>query len=221
VDNVDLDVRPGEIHALVGENGAGKSTLIKMLAGVYIPDGGEMWFDGRQVHPSSERLPISFIHQDLGLVASMTVAENVALVAGYPRPLGLISWSAARKQAAQALETMGSGIDPEATVANLAAAERSLVAIARAMAIESDVLVLDEPTASLAAADVSRLFDALHHLRARGVGMIYFPTAMTFNSIVNEQVSSALLATSGSRPTTTSSTTASCGVSRGPAFLRG
>ncbi|MBX6321810.1 MAG: sugar ABC transporter ATP-binding protein, partial [Rhodospirillaceae bacterium] len=173
LDAVDLEVRAGEVHALLGENGAGKSTLIKVLAGVHRPDGGEILWRGRPVDPASQHLPITFIHQDLGLVDTMTVAENVAIVAGYPRRRGLISWSAAEKAAAEALAAMGGAIDPRAKVGNLPAAERSIVAIARALAVNADVLVLDEPTAALPEADVSRLLDVLRRLRTGGLGIVY------------------------------------------------
>src|SRR6516225_4553188 len=93
LDHVDFDVRRGEVHALLGQNGAGKSTLIKILAGVYETDGGAIAFAGRSVRPVADALPIAFIHQDLGLVEWMTVAENVALQTGYPRVAGgLVSW---------------------------------------------------------------------------------------------------------------------------------
>jgi ribose transport system ATP-binding protein len=170
---VDFDVRPGEIHALLGQNGAGKSTLIKILAGVYPPSAGTILWRGREVTPGAERLPIAFIHQDLGLVDGMTVAENVALQAGYPRRRGLIDWNAASRAAAAALAAMGSLLDPQTRIAALSAADRSIVAIARALAVRSDVLVLDEPTAALPEADVERLLATLHRLRARGIGMIY------------------------------------------------
>jgi ribose transport system ATP-binding protein len=173
LDGVDLEVRAGEVHALLGENGAGKSTLIKILAGVHGADAGEVTVRGRRFEPRAERLPISFIHQDLGLVDGMTVAENVAVLAGYARRHGLISWRRTRAAAAAALAALGGGIDPDARVRDLRAAERSLVAIARALAIRADVLVLDEPTAALPEADVARLLDALRRLRAGGIGILY------------------------------------------------
>jgi ribose transport system ATP-binding protein len=174
LDHVDFDLRRGEVHALLGQNGAGKSTLIKILAGVYGPDSGNIHFEGRLLRPQFEASPIAFIHQDLGLVDWMTVAENVAVQTGYPRNrLGLISWPKVRRAAHDALKTMGSDVDPEVAVSTLAAAERSLVAIGRALAIQSDILVLDEPTAALPESDVSRLLDALTRLRASGIGIIY------------------------------------------------
>ena len=132
LDHVDFDVRRGEVHALLGQNGAGKSTLIKILAGVYEADAGEIAFAGGSVRPAADRLPIAFIHQDLGLVEWMTVAENVAIQTGYPRSSsGLISWRRVRQDAAGALAMIGSDIDSDAPISSLPAAERSLVAIGR------------------------------------------------------------------------------------------
>jgi len=174
LDRVDFDLRRGEVHALLGQNGAGKSTLIKILAGVYAADAGELRFAGRPVDPATEKLPIAFIHQELGLVEWMTVAENVALLMGYPRSrLGLISWRQVQKAAADALSIMGSDLDPNARVTGLPAAERSLVAIGRALALKANILVLDEPTAALPEADVERLLQMLRRLRASGIAIVY------------------------------------------------
>ncbi len=174
LDHVDFDVRRGEVHALLGQNGAGKSTLIKVLAGVYQADAGEILFAGKPVQPGADALPIAFIHQDLGLVEWMTVGENVAIQTGYPRSrIGLISWPKVKGAAAKALAFMGSDLDPDAPIASLPAAERSLVAIGRALAIKSDIVVLDEPTAALPEADVGRLLATLRRLRASGIGVVY------------------------------------------------
>jgi ribose transport system ATP-binding protein len=174
LDNVDFDVRRGEVHALLGQNGAGKSTLIKILAGVYGADQGAIHFAGKPAHPGTDSLPITFIHQDLGLVEWMTVAENVAIQTGYPRSrAGLISWRRVRDAAAEALAIMGSDVDPDAPISSLPAAERSLVAIGRAMAIRSDIVVLDEPTAALPEADVERLLETLRRLRANNIGVVF------------------------------------------------
>ena len=181
VDDVTLDVHAGEVLALLGENGAGKSTLIKLLAGIHAPDAGRMLFEGR---PESEwrsrdraHQPVSFIHQDLGLVEWMTVAENVALGMGYPRLLGwrfgLVDWRAADAAARRVLARVGCDIDPGRRVFSLTRAEKALLAIGRALEVKARLLVLDEPSASLPAADVQRLFAVLRELRARGVGMVY------------------------------------------------
>jgi ribose transport system ATP-binding protein len=177
VDRITLEVRPGEILALLGENGAGKSTLIKLLAGIYPADEGEIEFEGRaqsEWRSSDRRVqPVAFIHQDLGLVEWMTVAENVALGMGYTRRFGLIDWSAARDAAARVMARVGCTIDPERRVFSLTRAEKSLLAIGRALEVQAKLLVLDEPSASLPMADVQRLFGVLRGLRAQGMAMIY------------------------------------------------
>ena len=168
-----LDVGAGEIVALLGENGAGKSTLIKILAGVHPLDAGTITYRNREVTHATRRLPIAFIHQDLGLIEWMTVAENISMMLGYPRRAGLIDWRATRTRAERALDALGAHIDPDLRIHHLSRTEKSLVAIARALAADAEILVLDEPTASLPADEVAKLFTALRRLRARGVGMIY------------------------------------------------
>jgi ribose transport system ATP-binding protein len=172
VDHISLTLQRGQILALLGENGAGKSTLIKLLAGVYRPDHGSILLHGEPIDRRRNN-QLAFIHQDHGLIDTMTIAENIALVSGYNRALGLIDWRSTRHYAERSLEHVGLKIDPTINVSDLSRTERSLVAIARALAMHIDVLVLDEPTASLPTADVDRLFDVLQHLRDRGVGMIY------------------------------------------------
>ncbi|MDX7953025.1 sugar ABC transporter ATP-binding protein [Lichenihabitans sp. Uapishka_5] len=179
---VSFSVARGEIVALLGENGAGKSTLIKTLGGIYRADAGRVAIGSEpyrhQPSGATGRQPVAFIHQDLGLIEWMTVAENVGLSQGYPRRAGLgrlrpIDWRAAEATTARALATVGCDIDPTTRVSSLSRTEKSLVAIARALAVECDFLVLDEPTASLPADEVERLFDAMRKLKAGGVGMIY------------------------------------------------
>jgi ribose transport system ATP-binding protein len=174
---VSLHVARGEILALLGENGAGKSTLIKVLGGIHEPNSGRVSIDGiNYTHSPSrlnERQAVAFIHQDLGLVEWMTVAENMALAQGYARKFGLINWKKAEDIAERALNKVDCDFDPTTRVSDLSRTEKSLVAIARALAVECDFLVLDEPTASLPADEVERLFNALRPLKEAGVGMIY------------------------------------------------
>jgi len=174
---VSLGLKPGEILALLGENGAGKSTLIKILAGIFKPTSGEIRFRGapyqhRPPRPH-QRQPVAFIHQDLGLIEWMTVAENMGLAQGFSHRGPLIDWHSTEARGLEALRLVGVDIDPTTRVQKLTRTEKSLVAIARALAVEADVLVLDEPTASLPADEVERLFTALRPLKARGVGLIY------------------------------------------------
>lgn len=171
VNDVSFDVQLGEIVALLGENGAGKSTVIKMLAGVYKPDEGTMTVHGVPI--ADARSDVAFIHQNLGLVEWMTVAENIALTVGYPRRFGMVSTRMMREQAAEILDAVGGGIDPDTRVFDLPRTERSLLAIARGLPRNPRLLVLDEPTASLPQADVERLFAVLRRLRDQGVGMLY------------------------------------------------
>jgi ribose transport system ATP-binding protein len=164
-----MTVLPGQIHALIGENGAGKSTFIKILAGIFKEDEGQIRFaadeDGRE--------QIAFIHQDLGLIPSMTVAENIVLGGDYPRRGGLIDWKGVERDALRALELLGVRLDLRSDVADLSMAERALVAIARALRRDARVLVLDEPTATLPGRDVELLFKVLRHLAEQGIGIIY------------------------------------------------
>ncbi|MFI9048320.1 sugar ABC transporter ATP-binding protein [Streptomyces sp. NPDC053427] len=173
LDAVDLDIGSGSILALLGPNGAGKSTLIKVLAGIHHADEGEVTVAGHPLGTEAATRTMSFIHQDLGLVEWMTVAENIALGTGYPRRAGLLSRRLAHRQCTEALGIVAAHLDPRTTLADLPRAERSLVAIARALSTEAELIVLDEPTASLPAADCARLFDVLHTLRDRGHAIVY------------------------------------------------
>jgi ribose transport system ATP-binding protein len=175
---VNLAVYAGEVLALLGENGAGKSTLIKILAGVQRPTAGVVRL-GKDVFPhgltadQARAHRLAFVHQDLGLLESLSVAENIAHVAGFCRSYGLISW---RRQLAFARELLARweiDIDPSTPVQRLEAAQRSLVAVARAVATDARVIVFDEPTASLPRHDVELLFGAVDRLRGAGVAVMY------------------------------------------------
>jgi ABC-type sugar transport system ATPase subunit/ribose/xylose/arabinose/galactoside ABC-type transport system permease subunit len=176
LDGVDLAVRRGEIHALVGENGAGKSTLLKVLAGVIRPDAGAVVIDGKRTLLDGPRAARSFgiaaAHQDADLFPSRSAVENCFVQARLPGR-ALISWPAARAAARAALARLADDFPDEAPVEMLTASRRQVVSLAGALIARPRVLVLDEPTASLSAADAGRLFAVLRELRAEGAGIVY------------------------------------------------
>ena len=177
VDRVDFDVRPGEIHALVGENGAGKSTLIKILGGVYLADGGRIELDGREVSFSSthqsQESQISVIYQELNLVPDLSVAENI-FIGREPKTAGLlINWRLLNARAKELLDRLEVNIDPRAYVADLPVAERQMVEIAKALSYRSRLIIMDEPTATLTEKEVLKIFEMVKALRAQGVAIIY------------------------------------------------
>ena len=168
--DVSLDINSGEVLALLGANGAGKSTIIKILAKIYTADSGKITGPNNS---NIDDVKFAFIHQDLGLVEWMSVGESVALGSEYPRKAGLITWAGVREMAVEALKNVAPHIDVNESISNLSRADRSLVAIARALFAQSDVLVLDEPTASLPAEDCEQLFQVLRNLRNQGVAIVY------------------------------------------------
>jgi len=174
---VDLDVRAGEVHALVGENGAGKSTLMKILSGALAPDEGRMWLDGAGYRPRNpadgRRAGVAMIYQELSLAPHLSVAENLLL--GVEPALGpFVRWGELRRRAAEALRRIGhADLALDAVVGRLPVAEQQLVEIARSLAVGCRVLVLDEPTSSLARADIERLFTLVRRLRAEGHAVVY------------------------------------------------
>ena len=177
---VDLRLRPGEVHALVGQNGAGKSTLIKILTGAMRPDSGEIRVDGERVAfhspADAERAGIAVVHQDLQLFPDLSVAENV-LVAHPPtrfaRPFRVRDRRRTRLRAGELLDRLGIRVDVRAPAASLAAAERKLIEVARALAADARVIVLDEPTAALERSEVERLFALMRRLCETGAAVLF------------------------------------------------
>ena len=178
VEDVAFDLRPGEVHALVGENGAGKSTLMKIVDGLYSPDEGSVEVGGEAVSFSSPRdaeaAGIAMIPQELDLFPELSVAEN--LFVGRKRPRtgwGGLEWGAMRVEARKRLEALGVSLDASSAVKRLSAAEQQIVAIARALVGEARAVIMDEPTSSLTGREVRQLFSIIGDLTAADVGVVY------------------------------------------------
>ena len=176
LDDVAFELRPGEVHALVGENGAGKSTLVKIMTGAYHRDGGAMWVGGAPVNFATPRdaqaSGIVAVHQEIHLLPNGTVAENVFL-AREPRRWGLVDWRRMFDETAALFDRLGLTIDPRAELGGLRTAQRQMVAIARGVSLGARVLLLDEPTSSLAEREVSLLFGLIGRLRDEGTAIAY------------------------------------------------
>ena len=177
LDGVDLILRPGEIHALVGENGAGKSTLLKIITGIYRPDEGTLAVDGVEKTFGSPRdalhAGIGIVHQERNLIPKFSVAENITLERPPVRNGQWIDRAQMRAESARWLELLEVPLDPDQTVETLSVAQRQLVEIAKALSLESHVLLLDEPTASLTPHETAVLFEILQRLRDDGVAILF------------------------------------------------
>ncbi|RME95958.1 MAG: sugar ABC transporter ATP-binding protein [Verrucomicrobia bacterium] len=178
LDRVDLELRAGEVHALMGENGAGKSTLMKVLAGIHPPDAGSIRFEGREVTipdpHTAARLGIGMIHQELMPFAEMTVAENILMGAEPTRRLpGWVDRRRLRDEAARHLARLDVAIPPETRMADLTVAQMQTVEIARALARAARVLIMDEPTSALSERETEALFRVIDELRRQGLAILY------------------------------------------------
>ncbi|SOD61650.1 ribose transport system ATP-binding protein [Streptomyces zhaozhouensis] len=175
--SVSLDLAPGEVHAVVGENGAGKSTLMKLLSGEHTPDGGRIEIDGTPVafgHPAqAQAAGVGIIHQELALLPDRTVAENVFL-GREPTRRGLVDRAAMARRTTELLaELHADGIAPDTPVRALSVARQQTVEVAKALAADVRILIMDEPTAALAEHEVASLFDLVRRLTERGLGILY------------------------------------------------
>ncbi len=177
LDRVDLDLIPGEVHALVGENGAGKSTLIKILAGQYQPTAGTIHLNGAPVHfdnpMQSQAAGISVINQEFNLIPELSIAENIFLGREPRLRTGLIDWKTMNARAAQLLQELGLAVSPKLRAQYLTVGDLQLVEVAKALSHDFQVMIMDEPTAALNSAEVERLFGIIDSLRARGVVVLY------------------------------------------------
>ena len=177
LDRVSFDLRKGEVHALVGENGAGKSTLMKILSGVYQPDGGTLTYKGKEVHFQSAResseAGIGIIYQELNLVPHLTVAQNIYMGREPRTALGYLDDRKMNVDAAKILAELNVDISPAVRLNKLSISKQQMVEIAKALSKDSEVLIMDEPTSALTETEIDELFKVIHKLRSRGVGIIY------------------------------------------------
>ena len=180
--HVDFKLKAGEIHALLGENGAGKSTLIKVLGGIYHPEEGQIFIDGKEVAitdvNSARDHGISIIHQELVLVPYMTVAENIFL-GREPKGKFGVDFALMRRRAQEMLDQFDLGIDADTLVANLSIAQQQMVEIVKAISFNCRILVMDEPTSSISDKEISALFEIMRNLARQNVGIIYISHKMS------------------------------------------
>ncbi|RWH72962.1 sugar ABC transporter ATP-binding protein [Mesorhizobium sp.] len=178
IENVDFDVRPGEIHALLGENGAGKSTLSKIIAGAVKLTSGKYLLDGQEMTMSDPRdalrVGVAMVYQETSLVPTMTVAQNLVL----GRESAIISYRQIAEQAQKALAGLHFDVDPLAVVDTLGTAKRQMVEIARAMQLNARIIIFDEPTASLTPEETRHFFRLMRQLRQRGIGVVFISHAL-------------------------------------------
>ena len=176
LDNVDLELRAGETHILLGENGAGKSTLMKILSGAYAPDAGEVYIDGQKVEVfnprAAQRMGVSIIYQDFNLIPYMNVAQNIFL-GRFPMKYGLIDHKKMHAYAAALLSSLNMVVDTHTLIVDLSTAQQQMVEVAKALSIKSKILIMDEPTSSLSERETEQLFATIHQLNAKGIGIIY------------------------------------------------
>ncbi len=172
-----LDVRAGEIHALLGENGAGKSTLVKILTGIHSPDAGTILRDGEPVEFANVRMAnragLVALYQELAIIPTVSVAENILLGEQTPSTGGFVNWPTLRRRAQEQLDKLHQRIPLGALAGDLSPVQQTMVAFARALATDARVLILDEPTASLTDTEITELFSVLRSLRDQGVAIVY------------------------------------------------
>jgi ABC-type sugar transport system ATPase subunit len=174
--DVSMDVYPGEVHGLVGENGAGKSTLMKILSGVYEPDRGRILLDGNPTLLHSPRqaqdLGVSIIYQEFNLMPNLSVEENV-FVGREPNRAKFVRWRSLRRQTRELLDQLGVRLNPGAIVRDLSVAEQQMVEIAKALSLNARLVIMDEPTSALTETEVAALFHIIRGLKERGLAVIY------------------------------------------------
>ncbi len=183
LDDVHFDLRAGEIHALMGANGAGKSTLMKVLAGVYLPDEGDIWHNDRKIPlkgtvADAQHDGIAMVFQELNILPHLSVLENI-FIANEISHKGIYDWKAMRRRAQEVMDQVGVKFDLDARAGDLPVATQQMIEITRALNLNSNVIIFDEPTSSLTLQETDILFDLMRRLKKNGVGMIYITHRMS------------------------------------------
>lgn len=177
LDHVDLQVKPGEVHVLLGENGAGKSTLIKLIAGVEHPNGGTICWNGQDVEIRSPyeagTLGIAVIHQELSSVGCLSVTENMFLGKEIRGRLGLIDWNEQRRQTREALSHIGLEIDPDVLMETMSVGQQQMVEVAKAIHSNAKLIIMDEPTSSLSRKEIDQLLSIMHELKEKRISILF------------------------------------------------
>jgi len=190
--NVDFFVEKGEIHCLIGANGAGKSTLMKILAGAYTKDSGEVIFQGKQLDTDNtllvRRSGISVIYQELSLVSDLSVAENI-FINNFPKRAGMISWNEIHEKASDLLSGLNLNIDVKTKISKLSIGERQLVELTKCIACNSKLIVMDEPSATLSSDEFDKLIKTIMDLKGRGITIIYISHRLEELFLLGDRVS--------------------------------
>ena len=192
LDNMSFDLKPGEVHVLIGENGAGKSTLMKILAGAYTPDGGELLVEGKKITRfdpiAAQKNGIGIIYQEFNLVPYLSVAENI-FIDHMPKKLGVfIDKKKMHDEAKKLLDSMAMSVDTHALANSITVAQQQMVEVAKALTHDLKILIMDEPTASLSDREIEQLFEIVESLKKRGIGIIYISHRLQEIPIIGDRV---------------------------------
>ncbi|HJA72025.1 MAG TPA: sugar ABC transporter ATP-binding protein, partial [Candidatus Lachnoclostridium stercoravium] len=192
LDKVQLTVYPGKVNVLLGENGAGKSTLVKIIAGVYTRDEGDIWFDGQKVEftnvREAQKAGISIIHQELNMLPERTVAQNIFLGREPVKAAGIVDYKKMAVESKKLLDNLGLDLNPNTLVKNLSIAQQQMVEVTKALSFNLKLLIMDEPTSSLTKKEIDKLFEIVDRLKAQGIGIIYISHRMDELLRVGDQI---------------------------------
>ncbi|MBN2659566.1 MAG: sugar ABC transporter ATP-binding protein, partial [Spirochaetales bacterium] len=176
LDGIDLNIREGEVHALIGENGAGKSTLVKILTGVYTPTAGKILYGGKEIFfrnaLEAQETGITAIHQEASMFPELSVAENI-FMGHHIKDKGALNWKAMRRQTRELMKKMEIDINPDTPVKSLGVAQRHMVEIAKALSIDAKVVIMDEPTSALTLREVEELYKIVRQLKKENKAIIF------------------------------------------------